>query len=314
MASKFLGKSRSFIKLIRPYTLLWFCISTCYGFASVILDEAPPFTFAYLVLTIVFANIAAIIVNDIGDIEVDKRSPELSKQTRPLATGAISLRTATVLAAIFYSLSLATSFLYGMSAAIFSIVIIVCSLSYSLPPLKMCARPYGSILYWVLLCPICYCLMVISLENINSGFALTYHDTLWRPMRGYVFIMGVILFFGIAEVIAKDLRDLTNDAEGGRNTYVNFVGVEPSVRILVFFAWCGFALWVAALYLSGMFPTSIAAWLCSIVGLLWCLRVHVWGLRLMKGFDQVLASRLHIQWTYAYASMQGLTFASYYFR
>jgi len=311
MTGIFFNKINSFLKLIRPKTLLWFCVSTCYGFASIILNTSPPFHFIFLVLTIVFANIAAIIVNDIGDVEVDAKSPEFSKKTRPLVTGAITMKEAKILSAVFYLLSILTSLFYGLSATLFSVVIILSSLSYSLPPFKFCAKPYSSILYWILLCPLCYFLMVLSLENINNGFTLIYRSPLWKSTPGLVFITGIILFMGIAEIIAKDLRDLINDAEGGRNTYVNFVGIEIATKILIFFAWFGFILWVESLYLSGAFPNSIAAWICTTVGFSWCFHIYLVSLRLVKEFHQPTAAKLHIQWTYVYAIMQALTFTSF---
>lgn len=314
MAGNLFKKYHAFIKLIRPKTLLWFCVSTCYGFASVILNSAPPLHFVFLVLTIVFANIGAIIVNDIGDIEVDSKSSELSKRTRPLVTGEIKKGEAIILAVTFFLLSILTSFFYGLSAIIFSIVIIILALSYSLPPFKFCARPYSSILYWIVLCALCYLLMVLSLENINNGFIVINQGKLLDSKPGTIFIIGIILFMGIAEIIAKDLRDFINDAEGGRNTYVYFVGVEIATKVLIFFAWFGYILWIESLYLRGMFPTSLSAWLCAFVGFFWCVRVHLYSLRLMKKYEQTVAIKIHQEWTYAYALMQFLTFASYYYK
>jgi 4-hydroxybenzoate polyprenyltransferase len=307
-------KLYSIFRLIRPKTLLWFCVSTCYGFASVILNEAPPFHFIFLVLTIVLANIGAIIVNDIGDIEVDKKSSELLKRNRPLVTGAISIKEAKALAILFYLLSLFTSLFYGFSATIFAIVVILFSLSYSLPPFKFSSRPYSSILYWVVLCSVCYFLMLFALENINNGFDLTFNCKTCKSNQGFIFITSIIFFMGIAEIISKDLRDLINDAEGGRNTYVNFVGVEIAAKVLILFAWFGFILWMEALYLSGAFPYSIAAWLCLAVGFIWCLKIHIHSIKLMKEFHQPTATKLHIQWTYAYALMQVLTYSVFYFK
>jgi 4-hydroxybenzoate polyprenyltransferase len=238
-------KISAFISLIRPKTLVWFCIATCFGFASIIQGEIPNTDFIFLVLTIVFANIGAIIVNDIGDIKVDKLSPEQAKRSRPLVTGEISITEAKMLAAIFFTLSLITSLAYDIRATIFSVVVILFSLSYSLPPTKFCARPYGSILYWVFLCLSCYLLMLNALSTSEKTISFYFDYT-----PGWIFIGGIILYMGIAEIIAKDLRDMVNDKEGGRNTFVNFVGAETSSRAMIFFAWLGFILWIEALYLA----------------------------------------------------------------
>lgn len=299
-------KQKAFIKLIRPKTLVWFCIATCFGFASVIQHNIPTLNFLWLVLTIVFANIGAIIVNDIGDIEVDSKSEEHSKRTRPLVTGVITVREGIILACIFYTLSLLTSFAYDIRATIFSGTVIIFSLSYSLPPTKFCARPYGSILYWIVLCMTCYLLMLNALTMPNKDLNFYFHYS-----AGWVFIAGIILFMGIAEIIAKDLRDLINDREGGRNTFVNFVGVETSCRVMLFFSWFGFILWTEALYLSGTFPTTFAGLLCFVIGFYWCIRTILIALKLSTEFNQPLAATLHQHWTYTYATMQLLTFLSF---
>lgn len=156
--------------------------------------------------------------------------------------------------------------------------------------------------------------MLLSLENPNKGFVLTYTGILWKSAQGRIFITGIILFMGIAEILAKDLRDKINDAEGGRNTFVNYVGVELSTKILIFFAWFGYILWMVALYLGAMFPYSIAAWFCLVIGLIWCVQIYILCSRLTKEFNQVTAATLHERWTYVYTLMQVLTFVSFCFK
>jgi 4-hydroxybenzoate polyprenyltransferase len=128
---------------------------------------------------------------------------------------------------------------------------------------------------------------------------------------GWIFISGIILYMGIAEIIAKDLRDLDNDREGGRNTFVNFAGVETSSRVMIFFSWIGFILWMEALYLSGSFNGSAFPILCFATGLFWCCRITFIAMKLTTEFNQPLAASLHQNWTYSYAAMQMLTFLSF---
>lgn len=299
-------KVKSVIRLIRPKTLFWFCIATCLGFASVIQHKIPDSRFFFLLLTIVFANIGAIIINDIGDIKVDSCSEEAGKRSRPLVTGAITIKEAIFLAAIFYSISLLISFFYDFRATIFSLIVILLSLSYSLPPTKFASRPYASILYWVVLCSVCYLLMLNALTTTEETF---FHYLGYIP--GWVFIVGIIFYMGIAEIMAKDLRDLVNDEEGGRNTFVNFVGVKFSSRFMLLFAWFGLILWIEALYLSVELRNNIPAIACIVIGLIWCTRITMIAFKLSSKFEQTLAANLHTHWTYSYAAMQILTFLSF---
>ena len=301
-----MANAKTIIRLIRPKTLFWFSISTCFAFAAMILNGFPSYNFIYLVLTIVLANIGAIIINDLGDIEVDSKSPEVAKRLRPLVTGEVTQKEAILYSTLAFAGSLAVSLIYDARATLFSIVVIIFSLTYSLRPAKFCARPYASILYWVLLCILCYLLMLNVLSSTDNSFR-----SLLQYTPGWLFISGIILFMGIAEIIAKDLRDFENDKAGGRNTYVNFVGVEISSRLMIFFAWFGFVLWIEALYLSGRFPNSYFAVLCFIIGLVWCVQITFIGLKLSRNFNQKSATGLHQNWTYYYAAMQILTFLSF---
>jgi len=276
------------------------------AFGAVIQNGVPSISFIYIIITIIFANIGAIIVNDLGDIEVDRKSLEESKRLRPLVTGQISRKEALLFSVSAFIISLAISLLYDMRATIFSIVVIVFSLSYSLPPTKFCARPYASIVYWILLCIFCYLLMLNVLTSGNNTF-----NKLFYYSPGWLFISGIIFFMGIAEIIAKDLRDFENDREGGRNTYVNFVGIEMSSRIMIFFSWFGFILWMQALYMSNRLPASIFGILCFLIGFAWCIQITIAGLNFIKGYNQPSAARLHQNWTYYYAAMQILTFLSF---
>jgi 4-hydroxybenzoate polyprenyltransferase len=296
----------SILKLIRPKTLFWFSVTTCFGFASLIQQKIPDTHFFYLVLTIVFANIGAIIINDIADIEVDKKSPEEGKRLRPLVTGIVSKKEAIIIVLVSFSFSLFISTFYDFRATIFSIIVIVFSLTYSLPPTKFCARPFASILYWIVLCIVCYFLMLNAL-TISGKTIFSYLNY----TAGWVFISGIILFMGIAEIMAKDLRDLINDKEGGRNTFVNYAGVSLSSRIMLLFSWFGFILWMESLYLTGRFSGSIFGILCFILGFFWCIRITVVSLKLSKQFNQQIVAKLHQQWTYIYATMQVLTFLSF---
>lgn len=261
-------------------------------------------------LSIVFANIGAIVINDIADIGVDRISDEEKKRMRPLVTGAITVQEGYIIAILFYALSVFVAFLYGPSAVIFSVVIIIFSVSYSLPPFRFCAKPASSMVYWIVLCIVCYGLMVLCLENIQSSNQLLYTGRLWAVPEGWLFIAAVILFMAIAEVISKDIRDIRNDVAGGRNTFVNFIGTRSAVTVMRVFAWAGFLLWLDVLY-SLHLHYSVFSWAVAVVGVWWCIRIHQLSGVLLKEFKQATAAKLHTEWTTVYAVMQALTVVSF---
>ena len=294
------------IQLIRPKTLIWFCIATCLGFVGIVQREIPNPDFFFLLLSIMFANIGAIITNDIGDVMVDSYSQEISKRSRPIVTGTVKMQEAKILASIFYLLSIIISVGFGWRATLFVIVIILFSLTYSLPPTKFSSRPFWSIFYWILLCIVCYLLMLNALSTPERSI---YQYFQYTP--GWIFISGIIFYMGIAEIISKDLRDLTNDEKGGRKTFVLTVGSNVASRVMLLFTWLGLILWFEALYLSVDLSANIAALGCIIVGFLWCSRITVLSFKLSERFNQPLAANLHQHWTYAYAVMQILTFLTF---
>lgn len=304
-------KLKSFIKLSRIKTLVWFCVATCLGFSTVILNEVPPIKFIIWVLTVIFANIGAIIINDLGDIPVDSKSHEFDKRNRPIASGAVSKKEAIIYCILSFSMSIAVSFIFGLTATFFSLIILLFSLSYSLKPFKFCARPYASILFWVILCLVSYFSMILALQNMDSRYGFTFTDEFIYSKSAGIYTLGILLFMGIAEIIAKDIRDKENDAEGGRNTFVNHSGMRRASTIMIFFAWAGYLLWVNSLSLANVFPGTIAAWLCAIVGFLWCIRIGQYSLALTKQYQQPLAARLHGQWALVYFFMQLFTIIAF---
>lgn len=301
----------SFIKVSRIKTLAWFCVSTCLGFSTVILNGLPPAKFIFWMLTVVFANIGAIIINDLGDMEVDNKSHEIGKRNRLITTGAVTKKDAIIYCVLSFSMSILVSFIFGLTATFFSIIILFFSLSYSLHPFKFCARPYGSILFWMILCLVSYFSMILALQNIEGRFEFILTNELILNKSAGIYMLGILLFMGVAEIIAKDLRDKDNDAAGGRNTFVNHAGIQKASIIMVIFAWVGYLLWVDSLYLSGVFPITIGAWLCVISGLFWCIRISQYSFRLNKAYHQPLAAKLHGQWALIYFLMQLFTIISF---
>ncbi|QHI38042.1 1,4-dihydroxy-2-naphthoate octaprenyltransferase [Kordia antarctica] len=291
------------LAIIKPKVLLWFTVSTCLGFSAMILQKVPDYNFVFLVVVISLVNIGAILINDIGDIDVDMASPELSKRDRLIASGKISEKTAWSYVCIVFLLALVISIFHSIYAFVFVMIIMVFSYVYSIPPLRFCERPYGSILYWIILIGTCYIMMYITLnESIEVSIISQFSSV--------VFTSGVVFFIGIAEIIAKDLRDYKNDIIGGRNTFVNHLGIRKVCWVMIVTAWIGIILWGLSFFISSN-PINIFSSMCIVVGIIWCIRVTTRGISLIKKYHQPLAKTLHADWTMIYAIMQILTFLAF---
>lgn len=310
-AQHFLIKGRHILKLTRPITVLWFSGLTNLGFATVILKQLPDSRFIYWILTGALANVSAIIVNDLSDIKTDTLSKEVTKKSRPITSGAISKKEAIIICVIFYIASIFVSLIYGLSATLYAITIGVASILYSLHPFKMCGRPLASILFWIFLCIVCFVLLSIGLENINSRASIHFSNSNLKNSHSIIFMLGILTFMGIAEIISKDIRDMENDFHGGRNTFVNFAGINKATIFMIIFAFIGLFLWIWSFSLSDRLSMNIYAWLCSILGLAWCIKLLSYRAKLVKLYDQSVASRLHINWIVVYSLMIVFTILSY---
>jgi 4-hydroxybenzoate polyprenyltransferase len=94
------------------------------------LFEPEPLLRSLLAFT-VFCGLsgAVYLLNDVADVERDRLHPR--KRLRPVASGALHLRTAGLVAAVLGAVSLATSLLLGLSFAGCALLYVVLNLAYS---------------------------------------------------------------------------------------------------------------------------------------------------------------------------------------
>jgi 4-hydroxybenzoate polyprenyltransferase len=293
---------------VRPKTLFWFSLCTVVGFSSVLLLRIPPLSFFRVMVPILLLNIGAIIVNDIADRSVDEKSHDDGKASRPLVSGSVSVRRARLLAISSFLLALLVSGFIGTRMLVFTTVITALALAYSLPPLKLSSRRIGSLLFWPVLCVICYVLWADVVFELCSN----PHEGL-RGSRagGWTFLIAISAFMGIGEIIAKDLRDLECDRQGGRRTFTGALNPSQTFVIMTSTAWLGLALWIYALYLTGRFPSTIISFFILIIGIDWCIKLTAAARSIRKVYDPPLAKRIHDQWTRVYAVMQLFTAATF---
>ncbi len=290
-------------QFIRPWPLFWLSITTSYAFAGVLLGNSPPMRFGLLVIAIIMCNVMATVVNDIADIQVDRLSTERHKRDRPIASGRVSLRRARQIAVLFFVGSFIIAGFLGPEALALVLVVNCFSLCYSLKPFSFSGRPISSIAFWVLLCIVVYSLFTHALSGLAS-------DQI-SHRAGLVFIVAITLYMGVAEIVSKDLRDLSCDQEGGRRTFVKQVGVRLSTWIMVVAAWIGLMFWVLTLHEKAVFEASTAAQVAIAVGFVWCGAVTWLAERLRRDYSQFIAKWLHTGWTQSYAVMQILTYIAF---
>ncbi|MBI3582567.1 MAG: UbiA prenyltransferase family protein [Nitrospinae bacterium] len=307
------------IKLIRLPALIWFDLLSSLGMACMSLRDFPPPFFFLLIVAILFADAGSSTLNDIGDIDADRLSEDPNRLNRPLVTGVIDIRTAWMQAVLLLGTALIIASQISLSVFIIILIGIILTIMYSLPPAKLNGRSWVTQPFWILFWMGYYLLVLLFLEGIDMRFVMTmlreggnavellhYRGTLFTSSSGWIFIAAIICFMGVAEIMAKDLRDIKNDIAAGRHTWVGRAGVQKTTRIIPPFAILGITLWGGAFYFGGVIAHP-SAWLVLVIGIIWTVRLTLWCRDLRFNYSQRIAASLHKRWLITYGIMQALT-------
>lgn len=263
---------------MRPYAWLWFDtlpIAVLYF----LLEPAQPslVRLALTVLMVICLDAGATTLNDVFDIESDRRSKEANRRERPLVTGLVSRRAALWQGTILMLLAVALSFAIGGWMPIAGGFTIFLGVAYSTPPMRFNARPWSSQAFWLVFGSSLYLTVTVAAEQFFTPYA-----ALW--------LLGYFGFFAVGENMAKDIRDWDNDASGGKITLVVKIGPQRAafgsllggfVGILAYALvtwWAPFISWWA----SALCTAMLGYWLYRIAGLTYAL---------IGGYDKPLPGR-----------------------
>jgi 4-hydroxybenzoate polyprenyltransferase len=227
------------IKLTRPLAVFWLDFLPAVTLFVVIMGHLPSYGFLLFILGIMLFDLTSSTVNDITDFESDRRSIEPNRKQRPIVRGVISKKAASNRAILLFIIGCAIfvylSYYNSPLIILFAILLGLLGLQYSLPPLRMGASPVLSFLFWPFLWIIYYMLLIsyLGLESVGSGV---------------LYLVSVILFMGLAEPLAKDIRDVDNDRAGGKITTVVCLGVKRSAVASLILSVTGSLMWIYTLY------------------------------------------------------------------
>jgi 4-hydroxybenzoate polyprenyltransferase len=227
------------IKLTRPPAIIWLDFIPAVTFFVVITHNLPSFIFLLFILGIMFFDMTSSTVNDIADIKSDRRSIEPNRKHRPIVLGIISKRAASYRAITLFVVGCVIfvylSFYNSPLIFLFALLLGLLGIQYSLPPLKMGARPIISTIFWPMLWIIYYLTLISYIGWDKLG-------------QGWSFLMAVVVFMGLAEPLAKDIRDVDNDKRGGKITTVVSFGVPISALASLTLSIIGSLMWIYTFY------------------------------------------------------------------
>ena len=268
------------IRTARPTTRLWFDTIMPLTVMLVLTRGALPVRNAMLfLLTMNLVHLAATFFNDVQDAAIDRRSSEVLRRTRPIATGVIPRRLALLEAGIITAVAVFVSALIGWKLALLCVVISGLIALHELPPLRTQSRPILSPVAGVIgLAAIL--LSIVTAAGVGVGG------------RSLPFLIYVAIYMGLAEMLVKDIRDVDSDAAGGKTTTAVRYGPARATRI------AAVAYLVAAVpwaWFVVTYPVAYrpALWVGSVVLGAWIVATAAAARRLQQGFAKEICRFLH---------------------
>lgn len=176
--------------------------------------------FLYILLTnilIVFLWLSTLLINNVYDLPIDK----VSNPNRPLVKGEVSPSAYLSLSFVLSIIGLLVSIILGIIPFVLTLIILLSSLAYSMPPLRLRKKllsnlfiGWGSSLAFFIGY---FTKTKISEISINS-------DTLFLA-----FLIFITFSFG---PLTKDLKDYHGDLQYGVKTFFTIYGIHKGKRIV----------------------------------------------------------------------------------
>jgi len=221
--TRFLSKqARAAIDLLRPFTLAApFLVSMSIATASLVYNrfEIPIkpdwfVTVGQTSLTVVLVNAASNALNQATDVEADK----ISKPYRPIPQGLIRADTAQSLAYLLYLFALLRAVTINLWFGIFIFLIMVFTVTYSLPP-RMKKHLFINQIW-------------IAIPRGILGILASWSVFGANPFAPTPLAIGLIsTFYLIGGMATKDLTDSEADKKTGVNTLINTYGNKKTALI-----------------------------------------------------------------------------------
>lgn len=277
-----MGFWRQTLRLCRPYSLLWFVTLPTIVMSLWLAHGSVDTTRLALMLLVAIMTDAGLTTwNDYCDVKTDSLSIEPQRNTRPLVAGIVSARWARTQAATLLILGLVTASFVSIWFSLLLLCFVLYGLVYSARPIYASGRPIISQLFWIILWPAMY----LGIALVMRGDA----------HRAWLYLVGVVLFMGIGETLAKDLRDLDNDAQAAKNTTPVILGHQKTaVMSAAAFALGSVALIGATMTVPEGGNLGLTA-AVTLVLVMWCGRALILSRRLYGSYDKTDARDLHVE-------------------
>lgn len=214
------SKSKGFIDLVRPFTLLApIIVSICIMIASLIYNSnenlSSVFWFVVLPASISLAllNGASNALNQITDLETDK----LSKPYRSIPRGDVKISEATIICILLYLISIVISLMINPIFFLFVSLIIIFTVTYSIPP-RLKDKLYFNMVW-----------LGIPRGLLGILASWSVFGNIIHPLPITIGIIAMVYLIGGS--ITKDITDAKADKLTGTKTLINTYGVRNVAMI-----------------------------------------------------------------------------------
>lgn len=231
--------------------------------------------------------------NDIADVQTDAASSESDRSGRPLVTGALSARWARLQVLLLESTAAVLALVLQPILILLLVPPIAYAWGYSQPRelrassdrlgrfMAIFMWPYLYQAFWLMLWPMLFVVTSLGLDDFPpTGL-------------GWMYILGNLLFMGVAEILAKDLRDFENDSLAEKRTTVVAIGVGRATSFCLYGFASGALAWTAASVLVEDGNVSLTASLLVVLAL-WIGRAILLGNTLRREYSKCAARNLHV--------------------
>jgi 4-hydroxybenzoate polyprenyltransferase len=182
--------------------------------------DFPDFLYSLIsIILIIFLWLSTLLINNVYDLPIDK----ISNPKRPLVRGIVNPFTYLNLSSVFLIMALLLSLVLGAVLFILSLLSVLSSLAYSMPPLRLRKKLLSSIFigWGSLLAFYIGYFMGKEISDISVS-----SDTLFLSIL-------IFIAFSIGP-LTKDLKDYEGDLQHGVKTFFTLYGLEKGKRLVSF--------------------------------------------------------------------------------
>ncbi len=182
--------------------------------------EFPNFLYSLIsIILIVLLWLTTVLINNVYDLPIDR----ISNPRRPLVMGVVTPSTYLNLSSVFLIIVFLSSFVLGVVLFILSLLFVLSSLAYSMPPLRLRKKIFSSLF-------------------IGWGSLLAFYIGYFKGKEiSDISVSGDALFLSLLIFIAfsigpltKDLKDYEGDLQHGVKTFFTIYGLEKGKSIVSF--------------------------------------------------------------------------------